>query len=113
MPCQASLRTKWEPMNPAPPVTRTRIATGYRQSRRHLGVSGTINRMRRPSPPKRSTIVTWLVVLLLALAGAVAYVLIKLDVFAPSLSEQVSSIQKTDESWWLGMTFEGMPITMA
>ena len=51
--------------------------------------------------------------LLLALAGAVAYVLIKLDVFAPSLSEQVSSIQKADGSWWLGTTFEGLPITMA
>ena len=51
--------------------------------------------------------------LLLALAGTVAYVLIKLDVFAPSLSEQVSSIQKADGSWWLGMTFEGLPITMA
>ena len=69
--------------------------------------------MRRPGPPKRSTIITWIVVLLLALAGAVAYVVIKLDVFAPSLSEQVSSIQKADGSWWLGTTFEGMPITMA
>jgi len=69
--------------------------------------------MRRPGPPKRSTIITWIVVLLLALAGVVAYVVIKLDVFAPSLSEQVSSIQKADGSWWLGTTFEGMPITMA
>ena len=43
--------------------------------------------------------------LLLALAGVVAYVVIKLDVFAPSLSEQVSSIQKADGSWWLGTTF--------
>ena len=57
--------------------------------------------------------ITWIVVLVLALAGAVAYVLIKLDVFAPSLSEQVTSIQKTDGSWWLGMSFEGLPITMA
>ena len=69
--------------------------------------------VRRPRPPKRSTVIVWIVVLLLALAGTVAYVLIKLDVFAPSLSEQVSSIQKADGSWWLGMTFEGLPITMA
>ena len=69
--------------------------------------------MRRPGPPKRSTVITWIVVLLLALAGTVAYVLIKLDVFAPSLSEQMSSIQKADGSWWLGTTFEGLPITMA
>ncbi len=69
--------------------------------------------MRRPRPPKRSTVIVWIVVLLLALAGTVAYVLIKLEVFAPSLSEQVSSIQKADGSWWLGMTFEGLPITMA
>jgi hypothetical protein len=27
-PRSASLRTKWEPMNPAPPVTSTRIETG-------------------------------------------------------------------------------------
>ena len=65
--------------------------------------------MRRPRPPKRSTVIVWIVVLLLALAGTVAYVLIKLEVFAPSLSEQVSSIQKTDGSWWLGMSFEGLP----
>ena len=51
--------------------------------------------------------------LLLAIAGTIAYVLIKLDVFAPSLSQQVSSIQKADGSWWPGMTFEGLPITMA
>jgi hypothetical protein len=69
--------------------------------------------VRRPGPPKRSTVIVWLVVLLLAIAGTIAYVLIKLDVFAPSLSEQVSSIKKADGSWWLGMTFEGLPITMA
>ena len=69
--------------------------------------------MRRPRPPKRSTVIVWVVVLLLALAGTVAYVLIKLEVFAPSLSEQVSSIQKEDGSWWLGTTFKGLPIAMA
>lgn len=42
-----------------------------------------------------------------------AYVLIKLDVFAPSLSEQISSIEQSDGSWWLGEAFEGLPITMA
>ena len=51
--------------------------------------------------------------LLLAIAGTIAYFVIKLDVFAPSLSEQVSSIQKEDGSWWLGTTFEGLPIAMA
>jgi hypothetical protein len=100
-------------MNPAPPVTSTRIATGYRQSRRDLGRFRHHPQVRRPRPPKRSTIITWIVVLLLALAGTIAYVLIKLDVFAPSLSEQISSIQEADGSWWLGTTFEGLPITLA
>lgn len=50
--------------------------------------------------------------LLLALAGTVAYVLIKLEVFAPSLSEQVGSFRHADGSWWLGTAFEGLPITM-
>ncbi len=69
--------------------------------------------MRKPRPPKRGTIITWIAVLVLALAGTVAYVLIKLEVFAPSLSEQISSIRHADGSWWLGTTFEGLPITMA
>ena len=51
--------------------------------------------------------------LVLALAANIAYVLIKLDVFAPSLSEQVESIKQADGSWWLGTTFEGLPIAMA
>jgi len=52
-------------------------------------------------------------VVLLALAGTVAYVLVKLDVFAPSLSEQIARIEKYDDAWWLGTRFEGLPITLA
>jgi hypothetical protein len=64
--------------------------------------------MRRPRPPKRSTVVSAIVVVLLALAGTVAYVLVKLDVFAPSLSEQIAQVEKADGSWWLGKTFDGL-----
>jgi hypothetical protein len=63
--------------------------------------------------PKRSTVISILVVLLLALAGTVAYVVIKLDVFAPSLSEQVSKVEQSDDAWWLGKTFDGKAITLA
>jgi hypothetical protein len=63
--------------------------------------------------PKRSTVISFLVVLVLALAGTVAYVVVKLDVFAPSLSEQVSKVEKSDASWWLGKTFDGKAITLA
>lgn len=69
--------------------------------------------MRRPGPPKRSTVISALVVVLLAIAGTVAYVVVKLGVFDPSLSEQVGTIEKADGSWWLGRTFEGLPITLA
>ena len=54
-----------------------------------------------------------LVVVLLAIAGTVAYVVIKLGVFDPSLSEQISAIEKADDSWWLGKQFDGLPITLA
>ena len=50
-------------MKPAPPVTRTRIATGYRLSRRHLGGFRHHPQVRRPRPPKRSTVIVWIVVL--------------------------------------------------
>ena len=63
--------------------------------------------------PKRSTVITFLVVLLLAAAGTVAYVLVKLEVFAPSLSEQVSKVEQAPGSWWLGRSFEGLPLTLA
>jgi hypothetical protein len=63
--------------------------------------------------PKRSTVISFLVVLLLAAAGTVAYVLVKLDVFAPSLSQQVSKVEATQGSWWLGTSFEGLPVTLA
>jgi len=63
--------------------------------------------------PKRSTVITFLVVLLLAAAGTVAYVLVKLEVFAPSLTEQVSKVEREQGSWWLGRSFEGLPITLA
>ena len=69
--------------------------------------------MRRPGPPKRSTIISALVVVLLAIVGTVAYVVIKLGVFDPSLSEQIATIEKADGSWWLGKQFEGLPITLA
>jgi hypothetical protein len=69
--------------------------------------------MRRPGPPKRSTVVSALVVVLLAIVGTVAYVVIKLGVFDPSLSEQIATIEKADGSWWLGKQFEGLPITLA
>ena len=69
--------------------------------------------MRRPRSPKRSTVVSAIVVALLALAGTVAYVLVKLEVFSPSLSEQVAQVQKANGSWWLGRSFEGLPITHA
>ena len=51
--------------------------------------------------------------MLLAIAGTVAYVVIKLGVFDPSLSEQIATIEKADGSWWLGKQFEGLPITLA
>jgi hypothetical protein len=63
--------------------------------------------------PKRSTVITILVVLLLAAAGTVAYVVVKLGVFAPSLSEQVSKVEQAQGSWWLGKSFEGLPLTLA
>ena len=69
--------------------------------------------MRRPKPPKRSTVITWIVVLLLALIGTTVYVVIKLEIFAPSLSEQVAKVEQNDRTWWLGRTFEGLPITRA
>ena len=53
------------------------------------------------------------VVVLLALAATTVYVLVKLEVFAPSLSEQVARVEKTGGAWWLGMRFEGLPITLA
>ena len=51
--------------------------------------------------------------MLLAIVGTVAYVVIKLGVFDPSLSEQIATIEKADGSWWLGKQFEGLPITLA
>lgn len=63
--------------------------------------------------PKRSTVISFLVVLLLAAAGTVAYVLVKLDVFAPSLSEQVSKVEQSGDAWWLGKTFDGKAIALA
>ena len=69
--------------------------------------------MRRPQPPKRNTVVSAIAVVLLALAGTVAYVVVKLGVFTPSLSEQVAQVQKANGSWWLGRSFEGLPITHA
>ena len=57
--------------------------------------------------PKRSTVISFLVVLLLAAVGVVAYVVVKLDVFAPSLSEQVSKVEGSSDAWWLGKTFDG------
>lgn len=71
--------------------------------------SGTIVRMRK----HRNTLLSALVVLVLAIAGTVAYVVVKLDVFAPSLSEQVRKVEQADGSWWLGRTFEGLPISLA
>jgi hypothetical protein len=63
--------------------------------------------------PKRSTEITTLDVLLLLLAGTVGYVLVKLDVFAPSLADQLAKVQSADGSWWLGKSFQGMPISLA
>ena len=63
--------------------------------------------------PKRSTVLSFLVVLLLAAAGTVAYVVVKLDVFAPSLSEQISKVEQAQGSWWLGTAFERLPLTLA
>jgi hypothetical protein len=58
-------------------------------------------------------VIAVLVVILLAIAGTVAYVVVKLGVFDPSLSEQVGAVEKADGSWWLGKQFEGLPITLA
>lgn len=63
--------------------------------------------------PKRSTVIAAIVIALLALAGTVAYVLVKLDPLAPSLSEQITKVRQAQGSWWLGPTFEGLPITLA
>ncbi len=63
--------------------------------------------------PKRSTVITFGVVVLLLLAGTVGYVLLKLDVFAPSLSAQLQKVEGASGSWWLGKSFAGMPVSFA
>jgi hypothetical protein len=63
--------------------------------------------------PKRSTLIAAIVVALLALAGTVTYVLLKLDPFASSLSDQVTKVRQAPGSWWLGPMFDGLPITLA
>ena len=57
--------------------------------------------MRRPGPPKRSTIISALVVVLLAIGVErdLVYVVIKLGVFDPSLSEQIGHDGKVDDAW--------------
>ncbi|MSO95070.1 MAG: hypothetical protein EXQ81_04655 [Thermoleophilia bacterium] len=69
--------------------------------------------MRRPHPPRRSTIISAVAVLVLALVATTAYTLVKLEVFAPSLSEQMAQVEQTEKAWWLGRTFDGLPVTHA
>ena len=57
--------------------------------------------------------ISTIVVLVLALVGTIVYSLIKLEVFAPSLAEQVAKVEENPDGWWLGPKFEGQPITHA